>query len=405
MAAAAWKKFPYDASRYAYEGAGLKAAWPELHRGDCEPFPDAAFVDAAFARHPQLKSSRGAEKTAEALQEAWRAYHRGDFGAAVEQGSALGPIGANPANKAANIYATYLESESEAKRELLLASAKRATALQAVAPDFPNAFYLYAQALGRYAQEVSIVKALAEGTGGKVKASLDKAIALAPRHAEAHIALGAYHAEIVSKVGGTLAKLTYGATRDEADQALCARPQAPARIRHRPRRGGQRPRPPVRQGEARRGGGALQESRQLSRPRRDAEARHGTRARGGGRVASSPHRRPEKGAPIVGESGTRQGLRKLSRVCRIWLRGRLLKSHEPAATPRVRGIGMFIFSKPTGADAIRMDLLTNELQRKRQFAAQLREEATGPWAEDYLALAELEEAKAEVIEAQLNGMR
>ena len=52
-----------------------------------------------------------------------------------------------------------------------------------------------------------------------------------------------------------------------------------------------------------------------------------------------------------------------------------------------------------------MDLLTNELQRKRQFAAQLREEATGPWAEDYLALAELEEAKAEVIEAQLNGMR
>ncbi len=66
---------------------------------------------------------------------------------------------------------------------------------------------------------------------------------------------------------------------------------------------------------------------------------------------------------------------------------------------------MFIFSKPTGADAIRMDLLTNELQRKRQFAAQLREEATGPWAEDYLTLAELEEAKAEVIEAQLSGMR
>ncbi len=66
---------------------------------------------------------------------------------------------------------------------------------------------------------------------------------------------------------------------------------------------------------------------------------------------------------------------------------------------------MFIFSKPTGAHAIRMDLLTNELQRKRQFAAQLREEATGPWAEDYLTLAELEEAKAEVIEAQLSGMR
>ena len=99
---------------------------------------------------------------------------------------------------------------------MLLAPPNAPRPFRLVAPDFPNAFYLHAQALGRYAQEVSIVKALAEGTGGKVKASLDKAIALEPKHAEAHIALGAYHAEIVSKVGGTLAKLTYGASRDEA---------------------------------------------------------------------------------------------------------------------------------------------------------------------------------------------
>jgi tetratricopeptide (TPR) repeat protein len=216
MATVAWKKFPYDASRYAYEGEALKSAWPELHRGDCEPFPDAAFVREAFARHPGLKGKLDAEATAEALKSAWRAYHRGDFGKAVDEGSALGPIGANAANKAANIYATYIEPESDARRELYLASAKRAEALQAAAPDFANAFYFHAQALGRYAQEISIVKALAEGTGGRVKASLDKALALAPNHAEAHIALGAYHAEIVNKVGGTLARLTYGATREEA---------------------------------------------------------------------------------------------------------------------------------------------------------------------------------------------
>lgn len=216
MVAAAWRTFPHDASRYAYEGAALEVAWPELHRGDCEPFPDAAFVKAAFAKHPALKGGLDAGKTAEALQSAWRAYHRGDFGAAVEEGSALGPIGANPANKAAIIYATYLEPESEAKRALLLDAATRAEALQAAAPDFANAVYFYAQALGRYAQEISVVKALAEGTGGKVKAALDKTLALAPNHAEAHIALGAYHAEIVSKIGGTLAKLTYGATRDAA---------------------------------------------------------------------------------------------------------------------------------------------------------------------------------------------
>ena len=216
MAAVEWKPFPHDAAGYVYEGAALKRAWPELHRGDCEPFPDAAFVKQAFARHPRLKGSLDADKAAAALQSAWRAYHRGDFGAAIAEGTALGPIGANAANKAANIYATYLETDGERKREILLRSAERAGALQAVAPNFPNAFYFHAQALGRYAQEISIAKALAQGIGGKVKASLDKTIKLEPKHGEAHIALGAYHAEIVSKVGGMLAGLTYGASKEQA---------------------------------------------------------------------------------------------------------------------------------------------------------------------------------------------
>jgi len=216
MAAEKWKPFPYDATDYRYEGAALKKAWGELHRGDRETFPDAAFVTEVFGRHPKLKGGLGAETTAAALQSAWRAYHRGDFAAAVAEGSALGPIGADAANKAANIYATYLETDHERKREILLKSAERAEALQAAAPEFVNAFYFHAQALGRYAQEISVARALAQGIGGKVKHSLDTAVRLEPNHAEAHIALGAYHAEIVSKVGGMLAKLTYGASKEEA---------------------------------------------------------------------------------------------------------------------------------------------------------------------------------------------
>jgi hypothetical protein len=130
----------------------------------------------------------------------------------------LGPIGANAANKAANVYATYLETDSKRKKETFLKSAERAEVLQAAAPGFVNAFYFHAQALGRFSQEISVVKALAQGIGGRVKASLDKALALARNHAEAHIALGAYHAEVVSKVGGMLARLTYGASREEALQ-------------------------------------------------------------------------------------------------------------------------------------------------------------------------------------------
>jgi tetratricopeptide (TPR) repeat protein len=216
MTAIEWKAFPYEAKDYGYEGAALERAWPELHRGVREPFPDAQFVKQAFTRHPKLKGRLDAERTAAALQSAWRAYHRGDFAAAVAEGTELGLIGANVANKAANIYATYLETDGERKREILLQSAGRAEALQAAAPDFVNAYYFHAQALGRYSQEISIVKALAQGIGGRVKASLDKAIGLEPNHADAHIALGSYHAEVVSKVGAMLAKLTYGASKEEA---------------------------------------------------------------------------------------------------------------------------------------------------------------------------------------------
>jgi len=216
MAPSKWKAFSYDATDYGYEGAELKKAWAALHRGDCEPFPDAGFVKQALAAHPRLKIALDTDRVAAALQSAWRAYHRGDFGAAVAEGAALGLIGANAANKAANIYATYLETDSGRKREILLQAAERAERLQVAAPDFPNAFYFHAQALGRYAQEISVAKALAQGIGGKVKASLDRTIKLEPKHAEAHIALGAYHAEIVSKVGGLLAGLTYGASKEEA---------------------------------------------------------------------------------------------------------------------------------------------------------------------------------------------
>ena len=281
MVTAKWKPFAYDAREYGYEGAALKKAWPELHRGDCEPFPDAAFVKEAFARHPKLRSDVDADTTAAALQSAWRAYHRGDFATAAAEGSALGSIGANAANKAANIYATYLEIDSDRKREIFLKSAERAEALQAAAPEFVNAFYFHAQALGRYSQEISIAKALAQGIGGKVKTSLDRAVKLEPNHAEAHLALGAYHAEIVSKVGGMLAKLTYGASKEEALRHFAVARKLLPEFGDRPGRRGERTRDAVRQDEARRSRKALQRSRALQGRGRDAEARRRACAGGG----------------------------------------------------------------------------------------------------------------------------
>jgi tetratricopeptide (TPR) repeat protein len=71
----------------------------------------------------------------------------------------------------------------------------------------------YAYAAGRYSQRISVAKALAQGYGGRIRAALETTLALEPRYAEAHVALGAYHAEIIDKIGALVGGLTYGARR------------------------------------------------------------------------------------------------------------------------------------------------------------------------------------------------
>lgn len=213
---AKWAKFAGPNADFDYEGPALKKNWARLHFGDCEPFPDAAYVKKLVERHPDLKPDAPIAEAAAALQDAWRAYHRGDFHEAFKLGEDLGLLGANVANKAENIQATYLEQDKDTKLAMFLDAVRRGEKLHAAAPDLANGWYFYAQALGRYGQGISVAKALAEGLGGKVQSALERALKLEPKHADAHIALGAYHANVVNKVGGLVARLTYGATKEAA---------------------------------------------------------------------------------------------------------------------------------------------------------------------------------------------
>ena len=144
--------------------------------------------------------------------------------------SAGGP-GINAAVKAQAIYSHYLEKNEQTKLALLEEAADRAAERRASAPKDANAHYLYAYALGRYGQGLSVVKALALGFGGKIKEALTTAIKLTPSHADAHIAYGAYQAEVINKVGGMVAGLTYGAKKDSAlehfQRALKLFPESP----------------------------------------------------------------------------------------------------------------------------------------------------------------------------------
>jgi tetratricopeptide (TPR) repeat protein len=227
---AGWKTFPHRAA-FDLPGDTLRKRWPQLHLGDCEPFPSAPTLAKLVARYRALEPAIPLEDATEALQEGWRCYHRGDFGDAVDRGLSLGPLGYNLANKAAIIYATHRETAEKRKLALLLSAAQRAEELQCLAETVPNAWYLHAQALGRYAQGISVARALAEGLGGKVKTSLERTIALEPKHADAHIALGMYHAEVINKIGGLVAGFTYGASRDEGlkhlERALKLNPKSP----------------------------------------------------------------------------------------------------------------------------------------------------------------------------------
>ena len=200
---AKWNKFPHDQKSITYAGDALKKNWDALHKGDSEPFPKEA-----------------------ALQDAWRAFHAGNFAEAAEKGE-----GATVAIKATSIYATHLEKKDAAKVKLFQDAMAMAEALMKKEPKNANAFYQYAYAAGRYSQSVSVVKALKEGYGGKIKNALETALKLDAKHADAHTAMGAYHAEIIDKVGAMIGKLTYGANKDAAiehyEKAVKLNPSSP----------------------------------------------------------------------------------------------------------------------------------------------------------------------------------
>jgi tetratricopeptide (TPR) repeat protein len=187
---AKWTAFPYDSAEYTYDAAALKKKWARLHAGDAEPLPKDDKVLAA-----------------------WALFHAGEFQKACDAGLKAGGAGITVANKAQSIYANYLEKSEKTKLAMFQEVVARAEAQIAAEPKNASAHYWMAYALGRYSQGISVAKALAQGLGSKVKTALETTISLSPKHADAHIALGAFHAEVIDKVGGLLGR-TQGASKD-----------------------------------------------------------------------------------------------------------------------------------------------------------------------------------------------
>jgi tetratricopeptide (TPR) repeat protein len=187
---AKWTAFPHLGD-YPFDVASVRSEWARLHAGDAEPLPRD-----------------------EAVLAAWALFHSGEFQQAAQAGLQAGGDGITVANKATCIYANYLEKKEKTKLDLLLEVAQRAEAQALADAKNPNAWYWQAYALGRYSQGISVARALAQGLGNKVKEALERTIKLQPKHADAYVALGAFHAEVIDKVGTLIGGMTHGANKE-----------------------------------------------------------------------------------------------------------------------------------------------------------------------------------------------
>ncbi|QTD45060.1 hypothetical protein [Ottowia testudinis] len=188
----AWPPCPFTAD-YSFDTGTVRAQWAVLHRADGEPLPNDR-----------------------ALLHGWALLHGGHLAQAASAGIAAGVAGLALANHATAVQATLLEPREQGRIELFRRVHARACAHAALQPRAANAWYWQGYALARYAEGIHVARALAQGLGAQVRHALETALALNAEHAGAHVALGAFHAAVIDKVGPLVAAMTYGARADTA---------------------------------------------------------------------------------------------------------------------------------------------------------------------------------------------
>lgn len=209
---------PAAAHAFDFSGAALQAAWKQLHLGDLEPWPDAQRAAALLALPAQPHAD--ASMLAVALQDAWRAYHAGEFEAAQAQGMALGVAGASIAVKAGCAHARHMLGEAAARRQYVNTLIPIAKALREALPGEANSHYRLACVLSLHLQNMTPNARLDKTQLQVQHSALQSALQIAPRHAEAQLALGAFHATLVARMGAITAKMSCDANASAAEHHL-----------------------------------------------------------------------------------------------------------------------------------------------------------------------------------------
>ena len=212
-----WQQLPDDFC-FNYTQEDLAAVWDRLHAGDQYTYP----LELTDEYDQSLLNSQAL---------AWLHYHNGAYQKAAELGLELQQHGAVVLAKSVAAYCDYLCEDEDEVLELLASAIEVCESAAQELPDCANAQFVNALLMGRYSQRISITKALSQGLGGKIKKYLEKTLELEPNHAEAHTAMGLYHAEIIDKIGAMIGGITYGAKKPVAmqhfEKSLELTPDAP----------------------------------------------------------------------------------------------------------------------------------------------------------------------------------
>ena len=151
---------------------------------------------------------------AQSIEDARAAFREGRFLEAAELGEAEETSGGYAlAAQSLAVYGHYVAPEEDRNAVLERAVELGEAAVEAD-PANADAHLQAAHALGRRALSIGRLSALREGMAGRIRDFLDAALAIRPDFADAHVALGSWHADI--DAAGRIARWMFGGDREEA---------------------------------------------------------------------------------------------------------------------------------------------------------------------------------------------
>ncbi len=162
-----------------------------------------AFISAGNAR-------------ATTLEEVETAYAEGRYLEAAQIAEKIGGAsGFALAANSLNIHALHYAEKEEQSRLFLHAMGLAERAIEIDPKSLRGRFELV-RAMGKYAQGIGRVKAMTEKHAERIQEHLEVALSLDEGFADAHLALGSWHAGLIEAMGSFLAGFLYGANRKDA---------------------------------------------------------------------------------------------------------------------------------------------------------------------------------------------